>query len=176
MFPLLGEGAALAALRVEPYTTPLAMHQTPQVDERVSSCTTTPSIVFCQSAFYTVWSVILCCSYKTHCTTFLIHLHINSLIHLGMGSSPLGFNRNFSSPGSLPTILDASPHFELNQEPQFTDNMPTVPVRAPFGQSKPKAIPESKGTKRYHPSEGTVVGNHSLPSFPLPADVVSNVS
>lgn len=70
-----------------------------------------------------------------------------------MGGSPLGFNRNFSSPGSLPTILDASPHFELNQEPQFTDNMPTVPVRAPFGQSKPKAIPESKGTKRYHPSE-----------------------
>lgn len=107
---------------------------------------------------------------------FLIHLHINSLIHLGMGGSPLGFNRNFSSPGSLPTILDASPHFELNQEPQFTDNMPTVPVRAPFGQSKPKAIPESKGTKRYHPSEGTVVRNHSSPSFPLPADVVSNVS
>lgn len=71
-----------------------------------------------------------------------------------MGSSPLSFNRNFTSPGSLPTILDASPHFELNQEPQITDNMPTVPVRAPFGQSKPKAIPESKGTKRYNPSEG----------------------
>lgn len=48
MFPLHGEGAALAALKVGPNTTPLAMHQTPQVDEQVSSrTTTTPSIAFC---------------------------------------------------------------------------------------------------------------------------------
>ncbi|XP_048751860.2 serine/threonine-protein kinase ULK2-like isoform X3 [Ostrea edulis] len=70
-----------------------------------------------------------------------------------MGSSPMGLNHNFSSPGSLPTILDASPHFELNCGPQVTDNMPTDPVRAPFGHSRPRTIPDSKGTKRYNPAE-----------------------
>lgn len=69
-----------------------------------------------------------------------------------MGSSPKGLTQNFSSPGSLPTILD-SPHFEFHHEPQVMDNMPSDPVRAPFGQSRPKAIPESKGTKRYNPGE-----------------------
>jgi hypothetical protein len=78
----------------------------------------------------------------------------NSLIPIGMGSSPLGLNHNFSSPGSLPTILDASPHFEVNGGAHVTDNMLADPTRAPVEHSRPRAIPESKGTKRYNPAEG----------------------